>query len=153
MHETREACTRFLVDVFHSILRAEENYIRQAGYDNLSITEMHVIESVCLMEREGRNTAKEIARQRGITPGTLSATVKVLEKKGYVSRKRDDQDGRVVWLVPTPQGLEALRQHEIIHHRIVDEVLAPLSDTEAKTLAGALERLSNFFTDERTNAQ
>ncbi len=150
MQETREVLNRFLVEVFHSILRLEEIYIREAGYEDLSITEMHVIESVCIAVKEGRNTAKEIAAIRGVTPGTLSTTVKVLEKKGYLRRERDAADGRLVWLWPTQQGDRAFASHEQIHHRMVDNVLEPLSETDARALAGALERLSNFFNTERT---
>ena len=150
MHERREQLNRFLVEVFHKVLRMEERYIRDAGFEDLSISEMHVIEAVCRAEREGGAIAKAIAQALQITPGSLSAAVKVLEKKGYLRRERDAADGRLVWLWPTQQGDRAFASHEQIHHRMVDNVLEPLSETDARALAGALERLSNFFNTERT---
>lgn len=149
MHERREQLNRFLVEVFHKVLRMEERYIRDAGFEDLSISEMHVIEAVCRAEREGGAIAKAIAQALQITPGSLSAAVKVLEKKGYLQRRRDEQDRRLVYLSPTVKGMAANQGHDRIHTAMVDDILNTLTPAQADALTQALENVSAFFAIER----
>ncbi len=149
--DTREALNRFLVDIFHSVLRNEERKLRQTGYDDLSISEMHVIEAACLLQAQGRNTAKGLADSLNITPGSLTASVNVLEQKGYLRRSRDPEDRRRIHITPTPRGLGAERCHRAIHEQMIDDVLSSLRHDEAEVLVQALEGVSRFFSSERTN--
>ena len=85
---------QFLVEIFHEVLRREDAAIASGGFQNLSAREVHVIEAVCEAETrgEGENSSAEIARRLGITAGTLSAAVKVLERKGYLTRRAGQAD-------------------------------------------------------------
>jgi DNA-binding MarR family transcriptional regulator len=115
---------RFLVEAFYQILRTEELCISRAGYDNLSLKELHVIEAVCRAEEEGSgNRATSIARSLGVTSGTLTTAVSLLEKKGYLIRQRDAEDKRVVRIRPTELGLTANRSHEAFHREMVRDVM------------------------------
>ena len=150
--ETREALNRFLVDIFHSVLRIEERRLRQMGYEDLSMSEMHVIEAACLLQGQGRNTAKGLAGSLGITPGSLTAAVNVLENKGYLQRSQDPKDRRRVHITPTPRGLQAERCHRQIHEHLIDGVMAGLRKEEAAVLVQALEGIARFFSSERTDS-
>ena len=143
--ETREALNRFLVDVFHSVLRMEERRLRQMGYADLSISEMHVIEAACLLQPQRRNTAKGLAGNLGITPGSLTTAVNVLEQKGYLLRSQDPGDRRRIHIIPTPRGLEAECSHRQIHEHMIDGVMAGLRKEEADILVQALEGIARFF--------
>ena len=66
-----------------------------------------VIEAVGLCQQQGLNTAKGIATQLGITPGSLTAAITVLERKGYVQRMPDPHDRRRVQISLTPRGQAA----------------------------------------------
>ena len=110
---------QFLVEIFHEVLRREDAAIASGGFQNLSAREVHVIEAVCEAETrgEGENSSAEIARRLGITAGTLSAAVKVLERKGYLTRRRDERDKRIVRLAATESGWVANRFHEEFHRK------------------------------------
>ena len=84
----------FLVRVFNEILRTEERDL--AGrFPDLSLRELHLIEEVCRAEEEGRdNRATAIAAAQRVTAGTLTTAVTLLEKKGYLERRRDEKDRR-----------------------------------------------------------
>ena len=86
----------FLVRVFNEILRTEERDL--AGrFPDLSLRELHLIEEVCRAEEEGRdNRATAIAAAQRVTAGTLTTAVTLLEKKGYLERRRDEKDRRAV---------------------------------------------------------
>lgn len=80
------------------ILKTEEALITQR-FHNLSVKEMHVIETVCLAEKgeDGDMCSTTIASNLRILAGTLTTAVSLLEKKGYLGRQRSDVDRRVVF--------------------------------------------------------
>ena len=58
----RETLNYFLVNVFHEILKAEEQSISSTEFSNLSLKEIHVLEAVCLASDQGKdNSAAAIA--------------------------------------------------------------------------------------------
>lgn len=150
MPDTRAQLNRFLVDVFHSVLRKEEQLLRQAGYGDLSVSEVHVIEACVQAGQSGQNTSRSVAGRLGITPGSLTAAVNVLEKKGYLKRGRDPSDRRRVLLSPTAAALGAFDAHRAIHERMIDEVMGQLSGEESRLLTRALQGVARFFDEERT---
>lgn len=138
---------QFLVEIFHEVLRREDAAIVSGGFPNLSAREMHVIEAVCVLESRGtgENSSTEVAGQLGVTAGTLSAAVKVLERKGYLCRQRDERDKRIVRLRATEAGWEANRFHEKFHQEMIQAVLSALTPEEAAVFSKALEAIGKFF--------
>ncbi len=129
---------RFLVEVFNDILRTEEAYISQCCPD-LSVREMHLIETVCRAVDQGRdNRSSAIAAAQRVTAGTLTAAVNQLEAKGYLERVRDSGDKRSVRLRPTQRGREAERRHTDFHRELVEAAVARLSIGETEALARGL---------------
>lgn len=75
-----EVLNQFLVEVFGQILKAEAACL--AGKD-LSLRELHLIDAVCrAVDQGGDNRSTAIAAALGITAGTLTSAVNLLEKKG-----------------------------------------------------------------------
>ncbi|MFL5871212.1 MAG: MarR family winged helix-turn-helix transcriptional regulator [Solirubrobacterales bacterium] len=77
-------------------------------------TDMRVID---IVERRGRATAGEVAKEAALTTGGVTAVVDRLEKLGYLKRVRDPDDRRRVWVEPTPELWER-----------AGKIWAPLSD-------------------------
>lgn len=146
---------QFLVEVFHEILRREDAAIALGGFPNLSSREIHVIEAICCAERRGEeeNSSTEIAKSLGVTAGTLSAAVKVLERKGYLYRRRDEKDKRIVRLMVTDAGREANRFHEEFHKKMIQAVLGVLTPEEAAVFAKSLEAIAVFFKCDATKVK
>lgn len=150
MDETKAVLTHFLMDVFHILLKNEEKYMKQEGYTNLSLKELHVIEAVRQAERSGQsNQAANIAGSLHITAGTLTATVRLLEKKGYLVRQRDEKDRRVVRIHTTEAGRRAGETHQQFHEGQVKNALTILEEGEMEALLHALCNLSSFFRGSR----
>lgn len=136
----------FLVKVFNEILRTEEASLRIGEFKNLSIREMHVIEAVCTANENGEdNRATDIARALRISAGTLTTTVALLEKKGYLKRKRDSQDKRIIRLNTTDKGIKANQFHQNFHKQMVSNVIDTLKSGEVEILIKGLSRLKEFF--------
>lgn len=56
------------------------------------------------------NTPAAVTNYLGMTRGTVSQSLIILEKKGYISKYPDDKDKRVVHLQLLPAGEEILKQ-------------------------------------------
>ena len=137
-----EVLNQFLVEVFGQILKAEAACL--AGKD-LSLRELHLIDAVCrAVDQGGDNRSTAIAAALGITAGTLTSAVNLLEKKGYLLRRRDERDKRVVHLLPTERGRAADARHRDFHRQMVAHVLDGLTDEEAECTLRALGRVADF---------
>lgn len=146
MHPRANEVNRFLVNVFHRILKRESAMINAGMFSGLSLREMHVIQEIIDARDAGESMRSgDIAQRLDVTCGTLTASVKALEQKGFVLRRRDAADKRVVNLEVTDKGMEAHRLHMAFHADMVDAALDGLSDTEVDALADALSRLDAYF--------
>ena len=135
----------FLVRVFNEILRTEERDLAGRFLD-LSLRELHLIEEVCRAEEEGRdNRATAIASAQRVTAGTLTTAVTLLEKKGYLERRRDEKDRRAVRILPTAAARAANAVHARFHREMVDGLLEVLTEEETGVLVRALGHLAGFF--------
>lgn len=153
MEDRREICNRFLVEVFDEILKTEEACLAEQ-WEDLSLRELHLIEEVCRAVDQGRdNRATAIAAAQRVTAGTLTSAVSLLEKKGYLERRRDEADRRAVRIYPTERARQADAAHAQFHREMVDRVLARLTDQEAHVLVVALTGLADFFRAEDQNQE
>ena len=139
---------QFLVEVFDQILRREEEVLT-ARYPKLSLREIHLIDAVCrAADHGGDNRATAIAAAQGVTAGTLTSSVNLLERKGYEERQRDEKDRRAVRILPTLLAWEAEAAHREFHRQMVEQVLKGLMPEECDALVNALGKLARFFAPE-----
>ncbi|WP_312650267.1 transcriptional regulator, SarA/Rot family [Proteiniclasticum sp.] len=141
MNQSKIILNELLVDLFHDILEIEEKSLRESGSD-LTITEMHTIHAV---GEERPRTMTEVSRDLNITMGTLTTGVDKLIKKGYLVRKRSEEDKRVVLVELTEKGIEARRMHDSFHQDMISSVIEALDDGEEEVLIQALNKLIGFF--------
>ena len=85
----------------------------------LSMTEVHVLEAVRNSEV---HTMGSVANRLRVTLGTLTTSVNVLVKKGYVSRYRDDTDRRKVLLELNDSAVEVLKLHDKFHDEMISSL-------------------------------
>lgn len=84
-----------LVKIYSDILWIEEKELKKSRFNDLTIKEMHAISAISMYNHK---TASEVAKELHLTPGSLTATVDRLVKKGYVERIRSSDDRRVIRL-------------------------------------------------------
>jgi MarR family transcriptional regulator, organic hydroperoxide resistance regulator len=61
-----------------------------------------------ILKERGGATPKELAEVMCVTPANITGLVAKLERHGFVTRKRDRKDRRVVRLEATPKALKGL---------------------------------------------
>ena len=141
---TEYVSNKLLVQLFNDILQIEKNAMNNTEFKDLSITEIHTIEAI---GKEGNRTMGEIANDLRITVGTLTTAINRLIKKGYVERKRIEEDRRVVVVYLTESGKKVFDEHTLFHKEMIDEVAKNFEDYELKVLTKALSKVSEFFED------
>src|SRR5450756_350041 len=130
--DQRKQLNRFFVKTFNSILLWEDRALAESGVKNLSVKEMHVIETVIRMEPDAANTMSQIADQLSITVGALTTAVNTLVQKNYLRRQSDLTDRRLVFVYATESGLEVNLLHDQFHKQMLDYVSEAVSYTHLR---------------------
>jgi DNA-binding MarR family transcriptional regulator len=131
-----------LVKLFNDILQIEEQSLKGDRFNDLSITEIHVIEAIGLGQERNMSS---VARDLDITIGTLTIAINNLLRKGYVNRTRSDEDRRIVLISLTEKGEDAFVHHSHFHDEMIRTTISRLSEEEMKILISALENINGYF--------
>lgn len=145
MHDYDQKVNDLMLDIFDKILVTEERALSKGYFKDLSVAEMHTLESIGLYEEK---TMSETAATLGVTTGTLTVAVDRLVRKGYVERHRDEHDRRVVRVHLTRQGKLAYRLHHKFHTLLVDRLITPLDDVQRDVLLRTLQGISDFVNEQ-----
>ena len=142
MYKSTTVINELLVQLFNDVLQIEEQSLKNGILSDLSITELHTIEAIGMYSEK---TMSEIAQKLKITVSTLTTAINRLIKKGYVERKRIEEDRRVVLVKLTKSGKIAFRLHERYHREMINNAIEGLSIEEEKLLISSLNKLNDFF--------
>lgn len=85
------------------------------------------------------DTPQAVAEYLGLTKGTVSQTLKVLEEKGLIQKQDDKQDRRVVHLKPTARGRRLVTQ--VLPSKSVANGIRNLPVNEQHATLECLQRL------------
>lgn len=141
MAQAKELINELLVEVFNQILSIEADTLKKQGV-RLSMTEVHVLEAI---RNTDVPTMGNVAQRLRITLGTLTTSVNVLVKKEYVTRYRDENDRRKVFLTLNESALKVLVIHDSFHKDMLAKLIDDLSIDEDEVLVRSLENISNYF--------
>ena len=92
-----------------------------------------------------RCTMQELADQLDVAPPTATAMVKRLLTQGFVERERDEQEWRMVWVLPTERGQRAVALYDQFRRTNLQRRLAHLDQEELAQLRVALPILRHII--------
>ena len=92
-----------------------------------------------------RLTMAEIAEKIGRDKSTVTALVNKLVRLGYVTKERDTEDTRVVYVTLTQKGNELKPIFEAISREIIDVFYQDISQNEKEELIRILNMIYNNF--------
>ena len=131
MHSDVEEMSESLVRIFENVLLTEEKSLSIGYFSDLSLAEMHTLTAIGPYEAK---TMSQTAQSLGITTGTLTVSIDRLVKKGYVTRRRDDRDKRIVRISLTKNGKLACRMHSKFHRVLAKRILEPYGEEDRDKL-------------------
>ena len=141
MSKTKDLVNELLVEVFNHILSIEEQALKSEGI-KLSMTEVHVLEAI---NNTDIPTMTNVSNRLRVTIGTLTTSIATLVRKGFVIRKRGEEDKRIVNLELTEDAVNVLKIHDEFHDNMIESVFKDLNIEEDEVLIKSLERVSQYF--------
>jgi MarR family transcriptional regulator, organic hydroperoxide resistance regulator len=146
-----EAGSKSRVDVLDEVrlamgeLFAAERRLRgrdRTRHEGLSFAQMRTLFRI---GAEDEITVGELAKMAEVTPATITGMLDGLERDGMVSRRRSDQDRRVVLVCLTEQGRELLVKKREMWRERWQEKLGDLDDAQLESAATTLHKLAELF--------
>ena len=116
---------------YHDYIYSARDY---GNGDSIKMVEVHTL---TMIESNPGISVSELAQMWNRTKGTVSVNVSALEKKGYIYRRKENGNAKVVHLYPTPKGIELSTMHKAYDNmesaRIQQELLRRYSTQELDT--------------------
>jgi DNA-binding MarR family transcriptional regulator len=132
------------------ILRITEiNARRLAGESGLTISQLLVLQRVAA---DGKAMPSSLARVLGLKQATITVLVNKLEEIGFVSRRRDTEDRRRIWIELTADGSAVVEAApDLLQDRFRTQ-FEQLGDWEQSMIISVLERIAGFLDAESIDA-
>lgn len=144
MDKAKHTLNELLVGLFNYILYIEERNLKDQGV-KLTMHEVHTLESI---QKTRDNSMTYVARRCMVAQSTLTSNVAKLEKKGYVTRYKDENDKRITRVSITDKALEVLKVHEDFHRDMINKAVSDLGLDENELLIDTLENIMEYFRTE-----
>ncbi len=101
----------------------------------------------------GPRTPAELADAAGVTRATMTGLIDTLERDGLVKREPDPDDRRMMSVLLTPKGERFLHEFLPGHFKLMASLMAPLSESERKTLVKLLVKIQGHASALHSNSE
>lgn len=119
--------TDLFFNTFVNILRAEKKMLSNSEYNDLSPKDLHLIHLIGKMETI---TVSNLASSVGTTKSTITKSINILFKKGYVIRRRNLSDRRYVYISLSKKGITLFNINDKFHDQIINKLLEEFNERE-----------------------
>jgi DNA-binding MarR family transcriptional regulator len=116
--------------------------ISQNGIEGIVVSHGDIIYALFAKEKL---TMAEIAEKIGKDKSTVTALVDKLVRLGYVTKERDTEDTRVVYVTLTTKGHELEPVFETISHEMLNVFYSNVSEEEKEELIRILSKIESNF--------
>jgi DNA-binding MarR family transcriptional regulator len=143
-HELDQDIAQFWSLLFNIVLDGEKRFAAHMAAHDLTPPQFYVLKT--LTERGGRCPIGEIARQHHLTNATMTGLVKRLEAMNLVTRERNVEDLRSVYVILTSVGEERFQAVQVDLYNLLKAVLGLISQQERDQLMHFLARYVELVT-------
>lgn len=98
-----------------------------------------------LLDRDGPLKISDQAKKIGVTPAAITNLTNSLVEKGYISRRRDPADRRVVWVQLEDKGREILSRARSRRREWLLGLVASLGPEDTSHLIRILGRIERIL--------
>ncbi len=106
----------------------------------------HTYNILRTVEREGPLPMSAIAKRLLIAKQNMTTLIDKLMEEGFVERKNDANDRRIINIIITKKGTGFLKESMLGLNRIVRENLSRLSDEDIESLHEVFRAIKNILT-------
>lgn len=101
------------------------------------------------IDQEKGTPSTALGPQMGMEATSLSRILKALEEKGWISRKRNPQDGRGVLVTLTPLGFEKRAQARAAVIHFNEAVQKHLGQEKTKQFFDSIQEINTFIANQK----
>lgn len=127
INDNKLSVTDLFFNTFVNILRAEKKKLSNSEYNDLSPKDLHLIH---LIGKMGTITVSNLASSVGTTKSTITKSINILFKKGYVIRRRNLSDRRYVYISLSKKGITLFNINDKFHDQIINKLLEEFNERE-----------------------
>ena len=134
---------RVLLSTYRDINRIEERMTRDKSNSELSINELHLIETIA--KDKTPKSITYIAQEHALSLPSVTVAINKLVKKGYVEKFRDEKDGRMVCVRVTALGHKADVAHRYFHRLMLNHIARGFTEEEKRVLLTGIQRMDEYL--------
>jgi MarR family transcriptional regulator, organic hydroperoxide resistance regulator len=139
LHSFSRQVVEIMPFMFREFAKREDNDLMRG---KISCPQMVTLDYVL---REGEVKMTDLARLLAVNMSTSTAMVDRLIRDKMLSRRRDQEDRRVVWIRITPKGKKVVRQILEQKTRSIEDIFGHLTETERKQYLAILNKVKAKF--------
>lgn len=114
-------------------------------YDEFTKRDSCILTIILVHSRQGNKiTTSKISDLLGITKPAISQALKKLEQGGYIKRKVNNDDRRVVYVYLTKKGEQRLKQKDEHFKTHIDKALSNMKDEEVELFIKYAEKFIKY---------
>jgi hypothetical protein len=114
-------------------------------YDEFTKRDSCILTIILVHSRQGNKiTTSKISDLLGITKPAISQALKKLEQGGYIKRKVNNEDRRVVYVYLTKKGEQRLKQKDEHFKTHIDKALSKMEDEEIELFIKYAEKFIKY---------
>ena len=144
-----ERSTTVLIALRRILRVTELNARKLADHAELTASQLLVMQHVA---RSGKALPSAIARAVDLKQATVTVLVNKLEDDGFVTRRRDTEDRRRVWVELTDSGRAALERSPDLLQSRFERGFQKLEQWEQAMIITTLERIASLLDAEKIEA-
>ncbi|SDJ76793.1 MarR family winged helix-turn-helix transcriptional regulator [Sediminibacillus albus] len=132
-----------IYELLKEIQQLMKKDLRKEMADN-NLTPLQIM-IIHLLGEKNRLKVSEISRKMNLANSTISGVLDRLEQQGYIQRKRDDKDKRIVYILLTEKA-EALQTSVYgLVHSYLNNMVKGASDEEIEQIIKGLATLKRLL--------
>jgi DNA-binding MarR family transcriptional regulator len=93
--------------------------------------------------QDGPKALSQLSKELLCDPSNITRVAGILERKGWITRERDENDRRVIRAALTGAGVELIDQLEQAHNAYIQQRMEVLNEEERASLTNLLDKLSS----------
>jgi len=127
-----------ITDLSNLIGQMEESAKEQFNLSNLSLNQMHYLETIQLLDNPN---ITELAKKLKLSKPTVKVAIDRLIEKDYVYKVQSDEDRRSDHLHLTVKGKLINQMHDYSHKRIAEFIAKKLDEQELEIFSVLLKKV------------
>ncbi|SFS89079.1 MarR family winged helix-turn-helix transcriptional regulator [Marininema halotolerans] len=132
------------------LMRMTARAFRQRSFQELKQYNLTFPQSIILktLSMDGPYSLANLSEQAGMTTSSVSGIVDRLEANDWVTRRRDENDRRVVWIELSDEGKELVRQVPALNSDHFKQLLRRMPEEDVTLLVEQLKKFYRFMEEE-----